>query len=68
MECVLFNKEYKDEKINLKEALLKAEEIYNNTIHSVIKIDPIKAFNFSKEEKINIVIKNAIKSQKYSIK
>lgn len=30
LECVLLNKENKDVKINLKDALLKAEEIYNS--------------------------------------
>ena len=55
-------------KINLKEALLKSEEIYNNTIYSVIKVAIIKAFYFSKEEEINIVIKYVIKRQKYTIK
>ena len=48
-------------KINLKEALLKSEEIYNNTIYRVIKFVTIKAFYFSKEEEINIVIKMLLK-------
>ena len=68
LECVLLDKENKEVKLNLKDALLKAGEIYNNTIHSIIKVEPRKAFNFTSEAEINIVINNVIKSQKYTIK
>ena len=48
---------------NIEDALNKAVEIYNSTTHSVIKIEPKKAFNIKKNKDINRVIGNMIKSQ-----
>lgn len=44
-------------------ALDKVIKIYNNSIHSVIKIEPAKAFFFKEKKKLNKVLKNIIKSQ-----
>ena len=48
---------------NIDKALNKAVNIYNNTTHSVIRIEPIKAFKFKKKKDINKIIQNTIKSQ-----
>ena len=53
-----------NKKLDIKKALEKAETIYNNTIHSTTKVEPIKAFNFKDQNDINNDIKNVIKSQK----
>ena len=50
-------------KFNIDEAIKKAFKIYNNTIHSIIKIEPEKAFKFKKKKQINKLIENVIKSQ-----
>ena len=38
-------------KFNIDEAIKKTFKIYNNTIHSIIKIEPEKAFKFKKKNK-----------------
>ena len=43
--------------------LKKAEEIYNNTIHTSTKLEPIKAFKLTDENDINNIIQNILKSQ-----
>lgn len=48
---------------DINNAIEKAFNIYNNTIHSTIKIEPYKAFHFKKKKQLNRVIKNIIKSQ-----
>ena len=53
-----------NKKFDIKKELEKAETIYNNTMHSTTKVEPIKAFNFKDQNDINNVIKNVIKSQK----
>ena len=53
-----------NKKFNIKLGIKKAEEIYNNIIHSSTKIEPVKAFNFTDEDDINNVISNVFKSQK----
>ena len=35
---------------NVEESLEKVVNIYNKTTHSVIKIEPLKAFNFYKKK------------------
>ena len=57
-----FKLEEKNE-FNIDKALNKAVNIYNNTTHSVIRIEPIKAFKFKKKKDINKIIQNTIKSQ-----
>ena len=44
-------------------ALSKAIKIYNTTIHSIIKVEPEKAFKFKKKKQINKIIENVLKSQ-----
>ena len=57
-----FKLEDKD-KFNVIEAINKAINIYNNIPHSVIKIEPEKAFHFKKKKDLNRIIKNILKSQ-----
>lgn len=54
--------EFKDN-FDIKLALDKAFNIYNNTVHSTIKIEPIKALKIKKTKLINKIISNMIKSQ-----
>ena len=58
----------KNNKFDIEMGILKAEEIYNNVIHTTTKIEPVKAFKFKKEEDINKLITNVIKSQNYVYK
>ena len=51
------------EKFNVIEGLNKAINIYNNISHSVIKIEPEKAFHFKKKKDLNRIINNILKSQ-----
>ena len=37
--------------------------MYNNTIHSITKIEPEKAFKFKNKKMINKLIENVVKSQ-----
>ena len=60
LEYVLLDK---NNNFDIKLGLEKANEIYNNTIHTSTKIEPIKAINFKDEKLIEQVIKNIIKSQ-----
>lgn len=44
-----FKLQYKDDFV-INVTLNKAIEVYNNTIHSIIKIEPIKAFKMKKKK------------------
>ena len=52
----------------LKLDLNKATEIYNNTVHTRTKIEPIKAIKLKDEKLIEQVIKNIINSQSSKLK
>ena len=45
------------------EAIDKAVNIYNNTLHSTIKIDPIKAFYLRNKKILNRILQNILNSQ-----
>ena len=53
----------KNNDFNIDEALDTATNIYNNTVHSVIRLEPLKAFKLKSTKKINKIIENTIKSQ-----
>ena len=48
---------------DIKKGIGKAEEIYNNCIHSITKLEPVKAFFLKDEKDINQIIMNTLKSQ-----
>ena len=50
-------------KFNINKALEEAINIYNNTTHSTIHIEPINAFYFNKKKDLNRIIHNTLKSQ-----
>ena len=68
---IIYKLEYTllDDKNNfdIVKGIEKANEIYNNTIHTTTRIEPIKAIKFTDEEDINNLIANVIKSQKNKI-
>lgn len=45
------------------EAIDKAVNIYNNTLHSTIKIEPIKAFYLRNKKILNRILQNILNSQ-----
>ena len=51
------------DKFDINKAIQKGENIYNNTIHTNTKIEPIKAFKLKDKNVIENVIQNIIKSQ-----
>ena len=53
---------------DLKLGLNKATEIYNNTVHTSTKIEPIKAIKLKDEKIIEQVIKNIFNSQSNKLK
>ena len=56
------------DKFNLENAVKNAILIYNNSTHSVIKVKPKNAFNFSNKKDLEQIVKNQLKSQENKFK
>ncbi len=50
-------------KFNIIDVLNYTVNVYNNTTHSIIKIEPIKAIKMKNKKDLNKVVNNMIKSQ-----